>query len=1217
MKKLVLAVGTILLLSLPAMARQRAFGYCSIGGQKVKTQGINSANFWQQSYPACTVTVYQSGTTNLAVIYADNSGTLLQNPFSSSSSGYWYFYADNGRYDVHFSNSGITIPYTQGDYLLCDPSDPTGSFDCSGGTSSMIFPPGTGIPTVTGGTAWGTTLAQPSGDIVGTTDTQTLTNKTLDGVTPTVFGFLDATSSIQTQLNAKSPISSPSFTGTVTLPITGSTQCLHVDTSGVLSGTGSDCGSGGGGGVTSLTGDGTLITNSASTGAVTLTLGKTIPTGDFVGTTDTQTLTNKTVDGVAPATFGFLDATSSIQSQLNAKAPTASPNFTGTVTIPVTGSTQCLHVNTSGAISGTGVDCGSTGGMIFPSGSGIAIVSGGSAWGTTVAAPTGTVVGTTDTQTLTNKTLDGVSPATMAFVDPTSSIQTQLNSKVNYPSGTGLVVVTSGSSWGTTRTAPTGTVVGTTDTQTLTNKTIDGVSPTTMGFVDPTSSIQTQINTKAPSASPTFTGTVTVPVLGSTQCLHVDLSGAVSGTGFDCGTGGGGMIWPGAAGIAVYSGTSSWGTSLTAPTGNIVGTTDTQTLTNKTLDGVTPTIFGYLDATSSIQTQLNAKAPSNNPTFTGNVTLPFAPGSTRCLNVSTAGVIGILGTNCFPSSAGIAVSTGSAWGSSLTAPTGTIVGTTDTQTLTNKTVTGPQLGTTYNAANMTGADAAAKINACLTAASGNGTCVAQGLSGASLSQINVPSNSHLIMRGNSLTFSGTGISIGSSSNVIIEGDNSTQITGSVNTAVSITTGSHILVENLGVSGYNSSNTTGNAGFMIFGASSDVTFLHDSASSGKGQCFRMDSASGLPNNTWILNNICTLSTGSSSEGIGPMGNNTWVIGNYVYKTGATGILVYNGRAGTTFSNIFIENNSIGDTSQVAAGNAGIQLNPTSNAIQNIVVSGNNVFDDQGVATTEVMLSLTNGASTGTITGLFVTGNTHTSTINSSAISNSIVAADLTNFLANPLITTVAQLGSFAVKGQIATVTDGASTTDCTVGLGSTAVPCIYDGTAWQSIVSGGGGGMVYPSAGIPVSTGSAWTTSKASPTGTIVGTTDTQTLTNKTIDGVTPTTMGFVDPTSSIQTQLNGKLSSTPANVTTSVGTSAIAANTCNTTTTVAMTGLTTSMTLNFTPTSDVSGVTGWGGTGGLAIDAWPTANTVNYRTCNQTAASITPSSTVTFNVSAR
>jgi len=90
-----------------------------------------------------------------------------------------------------------------------------------------------------------------------------------------------------------------------------------------------------------------------------------------------------------------------------------------------------------------------------------------------------------------------------------------------------------------------------------------------------------------------------------------------------------------------------------------------------------------------------------------------------------------------------------------------------------------------------------------------------------------------------------------------------------------------------------------------------------------------------------------------------------------------------------------------------------------------------------------------------------------------------------------------------------------------------------------------------------------------------------------------------------------------ANTTATVGTTAVAANTCTSATTVTMTGVATTSVFIFTPNADVSAVTGWGANGGLTVVAWPTANTLNYKVCNQTASSITPGASVTFNVGAR
>jgi hypothetical protein len=111
---------------------------------------------------------------------------------------------------------------------------------------------------------------------------------------------------------------------------------------------------------------------------------------------------------------------------------------------------------------------------------------------------------------------------------------------------------------------------------------VTDVSDTEIGYLNGvTSAIQTQIDTKAPLASPTFTGTVTLP------------SGTVTST----------MILDGTIANADINAEAAidW-TKL--------GISST----------VSSTEIGYVDGvTSSIQTQLDAKSPLASPTFTGTV----------------------------------------------------------------------------------------------------------------------------------------------------------------------------------------------------------------------------------------------------------------------------------------------------------------------------------------------------------------------------------------------------------------------------------------------------------------------------------------------------------------------------------------------------------------------------------------------------------------------
>ena len=221
---------------------------------------------------------------------------------------------DNGSYKERLTASAKTfnVPVTiNGNLTVTGTCTGCGG----GGGGSMTWPSTPGIAVYGGSSAWSTSLAAPTSAIVGVSDAQTLTNKTINGITPGMMAYLDATSSVQGQLNGKAPIASPTFTGTVTLPVTGSgSQCLHVSSTGVVSGTGSDCGSGGGGG-----GSGTVNSGSATQIAMYSGTGAAV-SGD-TALTDSGTTLNYSGSGGISASSGTFAGNVTVGGQLIVSGP--------------------------------------------------------------------------------------------------------------------------------------------------------------------------------------------------------------------------------------------------------------------------------------------------------------------------------------------------------------------------------------------------------------------------------------------------------------------------------------------------------------------------------------------------------------------------------------------------------------------------------------------------------------------------------------------------------------------------------------------------------------------------------------------------------------------------------------------------------------------------------------------------------------------------------
>ena len=244
--------------------------------------------------------------------------------------------------------------------------------------------------------------------------------------------------------------------------------------------------------VTSVTGTSPVVSSGGATPAISMAAASSTVNG-YLTSTDWNTFNNKgsgtvtsvtatspvTSTGGATPVIAMPAATTSVDGYLTSTDWTTFNNKgSGTVT-SVSGTGSVNGITLTGTVTSTGsLTLGGTLGSIANSqltNSSVTVN------GTAIAlGASGTVTATATNALTIGSGLSGTS------YNGSTAVTIANSAPMTYPTGSGIAVVSSGTSWGTTLTAPSGAIVGTTDTQTLTNKRVTPRVSTTTSSATPT-----------------------------------------------------------------------------------------------------------------------------------------------------------------------------------------------------------------------------------------------------------------------------------------------------------------------------------------------------------------------------------------------------------------------------------------------------------------------------------------------------------------------------------------------------------------------------------------------------------------------------------------------------------------------------------------------------------------------------------------------------------